>query len=149
MYIIFIITTITITSILIFIETKKKKNLSVIVFNYRFKYVGLLLVIILTVLSFANIMDSELNNSIRILLSNIGLIIIVLSKDKKEVPNSNSIRLLCFVLSTFMLYLGYHGVKIVSGAQSSTELSQYVTNLLIVYLVSYHYIKIRKSGKTL
>lgn len=148
MYITFIITIITVISILVFIETKKKKNLSIVIFPYKFKYVGLILVIILIVLSFIKIINSESYNSIRILLSNLGLIIIALSKDKKEVPNSDSIRLLCFVLSTFILYLGYHGKEIVLGIQKSTELSQYVTNVLIIYLASYHYIKIKKSAKT-
>ena len=147
MYTAFIITIITVISILIFIETKKK-NLSIIILAYRFKYVGLFLVIILTALSFFGIIDGELNNSIRILLSNLGLIIIALSKDKKEIPNSNSNRLLCFVLSTLILYLGYHGVEILFGIQRPIELSQYITNLLVAYLASYYYIKIKKSAKT-
>lgn len=147
-FIITIITIMTVISILVFIETKKKKNLSIVILNYKFKYIGLILVIILTGLSLIEIINSEPYNSIRILLSNLGLIIIILSKDKKEFPNSNSIRLLCFVLSVLILYLGYHGMEIVFDIQKSTELFQYVTNVLIIYLASYHYIKIKKNAKT-
>ncbi len=148
MYITFIITIITVVSILIFIGTKKKKNLSIIIFDYRFKYIGLILVSILTILSFIKTINVDSFTNIRILLSNLGLIIIALSKDKKEVQNGNSIRLLCFVLSTFILYLGYHVNEIAFDIQRTPELSQYITNLLIVYLASYHYIKIKKSAKT-
>lgn len=149
MYLTFIITIITVISILIFIETKKKTNLSVLIFTYKFKYVGLILVIILTALSLIDAVNSELKTSIRVLLSNLGLIIITLSKDKKEDPDSNSIRLFCFVLSALILYLGYHGKEVVFGVQRPIELSQYITNLLIVYLVSYHYIQIRKHWNSI
>jgi hypothetical protein len=139
---------ISIVSIQLYIETKKKKNLSVVIFTYKLKYVGFTLVIILTALSLINEVNSELN-SIRILLSNLGLIIVALSKDKNEEPNSNSIRLLCFVLSTLFLYIGYHGRELVTGMQKPIELSQFITNVLVAYLATYHYIKFKRSVKTI
>ncbi|RIJ46179.1 hypothetical protein D1614_19600 [Maribellus luteus] len=147
MYIIFLLTIIIVSSILVFIETKKKE-LFVVIFSYKFKYVGLILVMVLFLLSFIKIVNIEPYYSIRILFSNLGLMIMVLSKDKEEFPNSNSTRLLCFVLSTLILYLGYHVKDIVFGTQTSIKLSQYVTNVLIIYLASYHYIKNKKSAKT-
>lgn len=147
MYITIIITMISIVSIQSYIETKKKKYLSVIIFPYKFKYISIILVIFLTALSLMNEMNSELQ-MIRILFSNLGLIIIALSKDKHEEPNSSSIRLFCLVLSTLFLYVGYHGKELVTGLKEPIEIAQFITNLLVAYLATYHYIKIKKNLKT-
>jgi len=144
MYFSFIISAILVTSIgsfLIFIERRRKGVLSMEIFPFKFKFVGGLLVIIAIFLSFFELMGKEQYNNIRILTANLGLIIITLSKDKLEVNDSHHIKMACFTLSALTLYLVNHLMVILFGVEETIELSRFVLDLLVIYLISYHFLK--------
>lgn len=150
MYSAFIISIILVTSIvslLIALERRKKGVLSIEIFPFKFKYIGGVLVIISIFLSFIEPMDAELFNNIRILIANLGLIIFTLSKDKLGVNDRNIIKMACFFLSTFISYLVNHLMVIFFGAEETIELSRFILDLLVIYLISYHFInyKLAKS----
>jgi len=148
----FIISVILVTSIvsfLIIIERRKKGVLSIEIFPFKFKYVGGTLVIISIFLSFIEPMDEDLFNNIRVLIANLGLIVITLSKDKPGVNDRNFIKMACFSLSTFISYLVNHVMVIFFGAVGTIELSRFILDLLVIYLISYHFFinyKLAKSG---
>ena len=111
------------------------------IFPFKFKFVGGLLVIIAIFLSFFELMGKEQYNNIRILIANLGLIIITLSKDKLEVNDSHHIKMACFTLSALTLYLVNHLMVILFGVEETIELSRFVLDLLVIYLISYHFLK--------
>jgi amino acid transporter len=90
-------------------------------------------------------MEDEFYNNIRIVIANFGLIIIALSKDKLELRDSSSIKIVCFSLSTFISYLVYSLMAILSKVEETVELSWFILDLLVIYLISYHYIKSKLS----
>lgn len=140
----FIISVVLVTSvvlILISIDRRKKRALSVELFSFKFKYVGGALVILSIFLSFFELMNDELYTNIRIIIANSGLIIIALSKDKLTVKDSNVIKMACFSLSTFVLYLVNHLMIIFFGVKKIIELPEFILFLLVTYLISYHFIK--------
>jgi len=144
MYTSFIISAILVTSIvsfLVFIERRRIGVLSIEIFPFKFKYVGGILVIIAIFLSFFEPMDENLCNNIRVLIANLGLIIITLSKDKIEVNDRNYFKMFCFTLSTLISYLVNHLIVIFFGDEETIELSRYILDLLVIYLISYHFIK--------
>lgn len=144
MYYAFIISVILVTSLvsfLIFFERRRKGVLSMEIFPFKFKYVGGALVFISIFLSFIEPMEEELFNNIRVFIANIGLIIITLSKDKLVVNDRNFIKMACFSLSTIIFYLVNHLMVIFFGAEETIELSQFILDLLVIYLISYHFIK--------
>jgi len=140
-FIISVILVISLVSLLIALERRKKGVLSIEIFPFKFKYVGGALVIISIFLSFIEPMEEELFNSIRILIANLGLIIITISKDKIVVIDRNFIKMACFSLSTFISYLVNHVMVIFFGAVGTIELSRFILDLLVIYLISYHFIK--------
>ncbi len=91
-FIISVILVISLVSLLLTHERRKKVVLSIEIFPFKFKYVGGVLVIISIFLSFIEPMDEELFNNIRVLIANLGLIIITLSKDKPGVNDRNFIK---------------------------------------------------------
>ena len=111
------------------------------IFPFKFKYVGGVLVIISIFLSFFEPMEEELYNNIRLLTANIGLIIITLSKDKLEVNDRNHIKMACFTLSALTLYLVNHLMVIFFLVEETIELSRFILDLLVIYLISYHFLK--------
>jgi len=144
MYFSFIISAILVTSIvsiLIFIERRRKGVLSMEIFPFKFKFVGGLLVIIAIFLSFFEPPEEEIYNNIRLLTANLGLIIITLSKDKVDVYDRNRIKMACFTLSALTLYLVNHLMVILFGVEETIELSRFVLDLLVIYLISYHFLK--------
>ena len=150
MYYAFIISVILVTSLvsfLLFFERRRKGVLSMEIFPFKFKYVGGALIIISIFLSFIEPMDEELFNNIRVLIANIGLIIITLSKDKLGVNARNFIKMACFFLSTVIFYLVNHLMVIFFGAEETIKLSQFILDLLVIYIISYHFInyKLAKS----
>jgi len=110
-------------------------------FSFKFKYVGGALVIISIFLSFFELMEDELYTDIRIIIANLGLIIIALSKDKLEIKDCNFFKMVCFSLSTFIFYLVNHLMIIFYGVEKVIELPQFIMCLLIMYLISYHSFK--------
>ena len=110
-------------------------------FPFKLKYVGGALVIISIFLSFFELMEDELYTNIRIIIANSGLMIIATSKDKLEVNDCNFFKMLCFSLSTFILYLVYHLMIIFNGVEKIIDLPQFIMYLLIMYLISYHFFK--------
>lgn len=139
----FIISAILVTSIvsfLKFIERRRKGVLSMEIFPFWFKYVGGVLVIISIFLSFFEPMEEELYNNIRVLIANLGLIIITFSKDKLEVNNRIYIKMVCFTLATLILYLVNHLIAIFWVVET-IELSRFILDLLVIYLLSYHFLK--------
>ncbi len=110
-------------------------------FSFKFKYVGGALVIISIFLSFFELMNDELDTNIRIIIANSGLIIIALSKDKLTVKDSNVIKMACFSLSTFVLYLVNHLMIMFFGVKKIIELPEFILFLLVTHLISYHFIK--------
>ena len=144
MYSAFIISGILVMSIisfLIFVGRRKGGVLSMEFFPFKLKYVGGALVIISIFLSFFELMEDELYTNIRIIIANSGLIIIAISKDKLEVNDCNFFKMLCFSLSTFILYLVYHLMIIFNGVEKIIDLPQFIMYLLIMYLISYHSFK--------
>lgn len=144
MYSSFIISAILVTSIVsffIFIERRRKGVLSLEIFPFKFKFVGGVLVIISIFLSFFEPMEEELYNNIRLLTANLGLIIITLSKDKLEVNDRNHIKMACFTLSALTLYLVNHLMVIFFLVEETIELSRFILDLLVIYLISYHFLK--------
>ncbi len=140
-FIISLVSVISIVSILSSIERSGKSVLSMEILSLKFKYVGGAFVIISIFLSFFELMEDELYNNIRIIIANLGLIIIALSKDKIEVKDNNFIKMACFSLSTFISYLANQLIVIFIGAEETIELSRFILDLLVIYLISYHYIK--------
>jgi len=146
-FIISVILVISLVSLLITLERRKKVVLSIGIFSFKFKYVGGVLVIISIFLSFIESMDEELFKNIRILIANLGLIIITLSKDKPGVNDRYFVKMACFSLSTFVSYLVNHLIVIFFGAEETIELSRFMLDLLVIYIISYHFInyKLAKS----
>ena len=140
-FIISILSVISVVSILISIERRNKSELSMELFSFKFKYVGVILVIISIIISFFELMEVQLYNSIRIIIANSGLIIIALSKDRIEFKERNFVKMACFSLSTFVFYLGNHLMIIFFGAEKEVALEKFVLYLLLAYLISYHYFK--------
>jgi len=140
-FIISVILVISIVSFLISIGRRKKSVLSMELFSFKFKYVGGALVIISIFLSFFELMEDELYTDIRIIIANLGLIIIALSKDKLEIKDCNFFKMVCFSLSTFIFYLVNHLMIIFYGVEKVIELPQFIMCLLIMYLISYHSFK--------
>jgi hypothetical protein len=144
MYAAFIITfilVISVISFLISIGRRKKSMISMELFSFKFKYVGGALVIISIFLSFFELMEEELYTNLRIIIANLGLIIIALSKDKLEVKDCNFVKMVCFSLSTFIFYLVNHLMIIFYGVEKIIELPLFIMYLLIMYLISYHSFK--------
>lgn len=117
------------------------------IFPFKFKYVGGALVFISIFLSFIEPMEEELFNNIRVFIANIGLIIITLSKDKLVVNDRTFIKMACFYLSTIVSYLVNHSMVIFFGVEERIELSWFILDILVVYIISYHFItyKLAKS----
>lgn len=86
-------------------------------------------------------MEDELYTNIRIIIANLGLIIIALSKDKLKVKDNNFIKMACFSLSTFISYSVNQLMVIFFRVEETIELSRFILDLLVIYLISYHYIK--------
>ena len=143
MYSAFIISiiVISIVSFLIFVGRRKEGVLSMEFFPFKLKYIGGALVIISIFLSFFELMEDELYTNIRIIIANSGLIIIALSKDKQEVNDCKLFKMLCFSLSTFILYLVYHLIIIFDGVEKIIDVPQFIMYLLVMYLISYHSLK--------
>jgi hypothetical protein len=136
---------ITAVSVLLSVQSKKQCSLSIGLFSFKFKYLGGSLVIISIFLSLFELMEDEFYNNIRIVIANFGLIIIALSKDKLELRDISSIKIVCFSLSTFISYLVYSLMAILSKVEETVELSWFILDLLVIYLISYHYIKSKLS----
>jgi hypothetical protein len=145
-FIISVVSVISIVSILISIQRRTESVLA-IELSLKFKYVGGAFVIISIFLSFFELVEDEIYSNIRIIIANLGLIIIALSKDKIEVKDSNIIKMACFSLSTFISYLVNHLMVIFFQVEETIELSRFILDLLIIYLISYQYIKYKlKKG---
>lgn len=141
LFIISLLSVITIVSILLSIQGRRQSVLSMGLLSFKFKYFGGVLVIISIFLSLFELMEDELYNYIRIVVANLGLIIIVLSRDKLEFRDSNFIKIACFSLSTYVLYLVNSLIIILFGVDKTIELSRFILDLLVIYLISYYYIK--------
>lgn len=142
----FIISTVLVISIITvlrFFERRGKEIFSIEILPFNYKYVGALLVIISIFLSFFESMGDEPFNNIRILIANLGLIVITLSKDKIKLNNSNLFKLACFTLSTITFYLVKQLMVLFFGGEETIELSWFVFDLLVIYLISYHYFKFK------
>ena len=139
--IISVLSVISIVSILISIQSRKQSVLSMDLFSFKFKYLGGALVIISIFFSLFELMEDELYNNIRIFIANLGLIIIVLSRDKLEYRDSSFTKISCFFLSTFIYYLVNQLLVIFFGVEETIELSRYILDLLVIYLISYYFIK--------
>jgi len=86
-------------------------------------------------------MEDELYNNIRIVIANLGLIMIVLSRDKLEFRDSSFIKMACLSLSTFVSYLVNQLMVLLLGIEETIKLSQFILDLLVIYIISYHYVK--------
>ena len=139
--IITVLSVISIVAILLSVQRRKQSVLSMELFSFKFKYFGGALVIVSIILSFFKLMEDELYTDIRILIANLGLIIIVLSKDKLEVRDSSFIKMACFSLATFIFYLVNHLMIIFFGVENTIELSRFILDLLVMYFISYHFFK--------
>ena len=139
--IITVLSVISIVTILIAVQRNKESVLSMELFSFKFKYVGGVLVIISIFLSFFELMEDDLYTDIRIIIANLGLIIIALSKDKLKVKDSNFIKMACFSLSTFISYLVNHLMVIFFCVEETIELSRFILDLLVMYFISYDFFK--------
>lgn len=128
-------------SVLLCIKGRKPSELSIGLFSFKFKYLGVTLVIISIVLSLFEFMENKLYNDIRIVVANLGLIIIVFSRDRDELRESSFIKVACFTLSTLFYYLANQMTVIFFGVDETTKLSQFILDLLVIYLISYHFFK--------
>lgn len=111
--------------------------------SLKFKYFGGVLLIVSILLSFSDRMEDELFDKIRINIANLGLIILAIARDKHEVKDSSTIKMACFFLSTFIYYIVNQLMIIFLGIKETIDLSRFVLDLFVIYLISYHYIKSR------
>jgi len=139
--IISLLSVISIVSILIHVQSTNQSVLSMGLFSFKFKYLGGALVIISIFLSLFELKEDELYNNIRIFIANLGLIIIVLSRDKLEFKESSFIKMACFTLSIFISYLVNQLMVIFFEIEEITKLSHFILDLLVIYLISYHFFK--------
>ncbi len=90
-------------------------------------------------------MEDELFDNIRIIIANLGLVLLALSRDEPEARDSSKLKLACFSVSTFEYYLVNQLMMIFLGIKETIDLSRVVLELLVLYLISYHYIKSRRE----
>ena len=130
-------------SVFILVSNQRRMQtvLSMGLFSFKFKYIGGSLVILSIFLSLFKLMEDELYNNIRMIIANLGLIIIVLSRDKLEFKDSGFIKMACFSLSTIISYFVSQFIVVFLLVDQTIELSQFILDLLIIYIISYHYIK--------
>jgi len=152
MYPAFIISVILVTIIGSLLTTylrKKEVALSIGLFPYRFKFVGVVIIIFSIVLNFLAQNEIEDLNNIRIFIANLGLIVILLSKDKVESNIINSFKMTFFSLSAILYYLANHLMFIFAGSEKKIDLSHYVLYLLVAYIITYYFIraKLLKGGR--
>lgn len=136
-----LILVVSILTIVISIQNAKQIELSIGLFSFKFKYLGGVLVIISILLSLFELIEDDLQYKIRIFIANLGLIIIILSRDKLELKDSNSIKIVCFYLSMIVFYLVNHLMVIFFSIEETMEFSRFVLDLLVIYIISYHIIK--------
>ncbi len=136
-----LVSVISIVSVIISRNTRKQSVLTIALFSFKFKYLGGALVIISIFLSFFELKEDEFYNNIRIGIANLGLIIMVLSRDKLEFRDSSFIKMACFSLSTIISYFVSQFIVVFLLVDQTIELSQFILDLLIIYIISYHYIK--------
>ncbi len=140
-FIISLLSVISIVLIIKSIQSRKQNVLSIGLFSFKFKYIGGSLVILSIFLSLFELMEDELYNNIRIVIANLGLIMIVLSRDKLEFRDSSFIKMACLSLSTFVSYLVNQLMVLLLGIEETIKLSQFILDLLVIYIISYHYVK--------
>lgn len=130
-------------SVFILVSNQRRMQtvLSMGLFSFKFKYIGGSLVILSIFLSLFKLMEDELYNNIRMIIANLGLIIIVLSRDKLEFKDSGFIKMACFSLATFISYLVYHLMIIFWGIEETIQLPQFILDILVIYIISYYCVK--------
>ena len=136
-----LVSVISIVSVIISRNTRKQSVLTIALFSFKFKYLGGALVIISIFLSFFELKEDEFYNNIRIGIANLGLIIMVLSRDKLEFRDSSFIKMACFSLATFISYLVYHLMIIFWGIEETIQLPQFILDILVIYIISYYCVK--------
>ncbi len=104
-------------------------------FSFKFKYIGGSLVILSIFLSLFKLMEDELYNNIRMIIANLGLIIIVLSKTSLNLKMVLSRWLVS--LATFISYLVYHLMIIFWGIEETIKIIQFILDILVIYIISY------------